>query len=43
MIKSYGLPAIAVLLLAYAAPLATAQTSGTTQAKAPQVQFVQVA
>ena len=43
MIKSYGLPAIAVLLLAYAAPLAIAQTSGTTQAKAPQVQFVQVA
>jgi hypothetical protein len=43
MIKSYGLPAIAVVLLTYAAPSAMAQSSGTTQAKAPEVQFVQVA
>ena len=43
MIKKYTLPAIAVLLLSYAPPSATAQTSPTAQSKAPQVQFVQVA
>jgi hypothetical protein len=43
MIKSYGLPAIAVLLVSYAAPCAAAESSTTTQAKSPQVEFVQVA
>ena len=43
MIKRYTLPAIAVVLLSYAPPSATAQSSSTTQSKAPQVQFVQVA
>ena len=43
MTKSYGLPVIAALFLSCAAPSATAQSSGTTQAKAPEVQFVQVA
>jgi hypothetical protein len=43
MIKKYTLPAIAVVLLSYAPPSATAQTSPTAQSKAPQVQFVQVA
>jgi hypothetical protein len=43
MIKRYTLPAIAVVLLSYAPPSATAQSSATTQSKAPQVQFVQVA
>jgi hypothetical protein len=43
MTRSYALPAIAVLLVSYAAPCAAAESSATTQAKAPQVEFVQVA
>lgn len=43
MSKNCALPAIAILLLSYAPPTATAQSSATGTSKTPEVQFVQVA
>ena len=42
MTTRFALPALAALLLAYAAPSAIAE-SKTPSAKAPEIQFVQVA